>query len=283
MTRTRTLTAFAALGLAGALAGCSATVAEPTPAPTDVPLVAQTAELPSAGDAPPRTTVEDRAPSVDETLAYLQFVLDDLETMWTRIFVDSNLEAPVTEYVIVQEGETFTSNCSGADGEPLVFDWQYDNAIFCPLDGPPQGVTTSGAIVLPLGTMQRIFDGDAFGLSTGTAGDFGAAMVVAHEYGHAVVDELAVQRQSPYPGVPGRELIADCFAGVWAASAYTEGYLEDGDIDEGLAVLNVIGDAPGQVDHGTSRQRKAAFLLGYEGDDSAPAGDPNSCMVEYWR
>lgn len=283
VTRTPLAACVTALTATALLAGCSAPATVPTPVPTDIPVVEQTAELPDTTDAPPRATTEDRAPTVNETLDYLTFVLGDLETMWTRIFVDSGLAEPVTEYVIVLEGETHTSTCTWPNGEAIVMDWQYDNAIFCPLDGPPQGVTNSGAIILPLGTMQRIFDGDAFGISTGVAGDFGAAMVVAHEYGHAVVDELAIQYQTPYPGVPGRELIADCFAGVWAASAFTEGYLDDGDIDEGLAVLAVIGDAPGQVDHGTARQRKAAFLLGYQGDDAAQGGDPNTCMVEYWR
>ena len=58
------------------------------------------------------------------------------------------------------------------------------------------------------------------------------------------------------------ELQADCFAGVWANSAGKSGYLEDGDIDEGLAAAAAVGDdrlgarSPEQWTHGSSALRQ---------------------------
>ena len=38
------------------------------------------------------------------------------------------------------------------------------------------------------------------------------------------------------------ELQADCFAGVWAHTAYQRQILEDGDLEEGLTAAAAIGD-----------------------------------------
>jgi predicted metalloprotease len=72
------------------------------------------------------------------------------------------------------------------------------------------------------------------------------------------------------------ELQADCYAGVWASSAFKAGDLQDGDLDEAFAASEAVGDdrlqrrARGTIDpdsftHGTSAQRKRWFRTGYEG------------------
>ncbi|MGH9261780.1 MAG: neutral zinc metallopeptidase, partial [Acidimicrobiales bacterium] len=86
------------------------------------------------------------------------------------------------------------------------------------------------------------------------------------------------------------ELQADCYAGVWANSVYQRGQedpegdvgLERGDIEEGLAAAQAVGDDriqsqagmtvdPESWTHGSSEQRQRWFYRGFE------TGDPNQC------
>jgi predicted metalloprotease len=78
------------------------------------------------------------------------------------------------------------------------------------------------------------------------------------------------------------ELQADCFAGVWAHSAYQENLLEEGDLEEGLQAATSVGDDviqqrstgsinPETFTHGTAEQRRNWFLVGFQ------EGDPAAC------
>jgi predicted metalloprotease len=126
----------------------------------------------------------------------------------------------------------------------------------------------------------------------GAPGDFAQAYVIAHEFGHHVqtllgVDAQVRRTQQDHPSQRNElsvrlELQADCFAGVWAHSAFEEGRLEPGDLEEGLGAAAAVGDdrlqrqQSGYVDpegftHGTSKQRQQWFSTGYQ------SGTPNSC------
>lgn len=112
----------------------------------------------------------------------------------------------------------------------------------------------------------------------GADGDFAYAYVIAHEVGHHVQYLLGTlqqahqqmsrvnEKQSNQLSVR-LELQADFYAGIWA---YYDNKmfnsLEDGDIEEGLAVASKIGDdylqkkargyaVPDSFNHGTSAQR----------------------------
>ena len=111
-----------------------------------------------------------------------------------------------------------------------------------------------------------------------SAGDFAAAFVLAHEFGHAMQQRLP--RQEPL-GVL-RELQADCFAGAWARNVQDQGLLEAGDLDEATIAVFQARDVPGTPftdpqAHGTGFERTRAFTDGYdEGAGScypAPAED----------
>jgi predicted metalloprotease len=125
-------------------------------------------------------------------------------------------------------------------------------------------------------------------------GDFALAYVVAHEVGHHVqhvtgVSDNVRREQQQNPGNANDlsirlELQADCFAGVWAASAWTGAVvLEAGDIEEGLLAASRVGDdwiqknlGSGRVNpdswtHGSSAQRQRWFTEGYE------SADPSAC------
>ena len=111
-----------------------------------------------------------------------------------------------------------------------------------------------------------------------SSGDFAAAFVLAHEFGHAMQARLPRQEEL---GVL-RELQADCFAGAWAAWVSQRGYLEAGDLDEATLAVFTARDVPGTdfTDpraHGSGFERTRAFADGYESGPKrcapAPAED----------
>ena len=112
----------------------------------------------------------------------------------------------------------------------------------------------------------------------GADGDFAYAYVIAHEVGHHVQYLLGTLNQAhqQMSRVSEKEsnkisvrleLQADFYAGVWACNDNKMfGSIEDGDIEEGLAVASKIGDdylqkqaygysVPDSFNHGTSAQR----------------------------
>jgi len=125
----------------------------------------------------------------------------------------------------------------------------------------------------------------------GAPGDFAQAYVIAHEAGHHVQNLLGIAEevrrgQQEDPANANRysvalELQADCLAGVWARSVYQAGDLEAGDLEEGLAAAEAVGDDRVQTSagaavnpetwtHGSSEQRATWFRRGFDtGDASA--------------
>lgn len=124
----------------------------------------------------------------------------------------------------------------------------------------------------------------------GAPGDFALAYVLAHEVGHHVQNLLGINDQvmSQRGRLSERdwnrlmvrmELQADFLAGVWAHNArQITGYLEEGDIEEGLNAASAVGDdrimkqtqgyvVPDAFTHGTSEQRVRWFRKGLETGD----------------
>lgn len=176
----------------------------------------------------------------------------------------------------------------GCSGGVLVAH-DHPNAYYCPIDSVTDaaGVVYEGVVILPVTTFQRMWTGDILGSQSRTIGDFGAAIVTAHEIGHHVQDEILLQLNAQGAAVAeptgkDKELIADCFAGVWMASAYYSGLLIDTDYDEGVTALEAIGHG-GSETHGTADERRDALLVGYNGLAGVTApGDPMACIYAYW-
>ena len=108
------------------------------------------------------------------------------------------------------------------------------------------------------------------------AGDFAAAFVLAHEYGHAMQARLGEREELTVLS----ELQADCFAGAWARAVQEQGFLEEGDLDEATLAVFSARDLPGTAftdprAHGTGFERTRAFTDGYDhgAKRCAPAPD----------
>jgi uncharacterized protein len=96
-------------------------------------------------------------------------------------------------------------------------------------------------------------------------GDFAAAFVLAHEFGHAMQVRLLQQEEL---GVL-RELQADCFAGAWARWVSRQQLLQAGDLDEATLAVFIARDVPGTpwtdpAAHGSGFERTRAFGDGFE-------------------
>lgn len=204
----------------------------------------------------------------DELVQFVSVVLAETETTWNKQFAAMNMAYP--EPTLVFFTGAVTSACGRAQSAMGPF--------YCPAD-------------------QKIYiDLDFFydlAKRHNAAGDFAQAYVIAHEVGHHVQHVLGVLEQSQAAKSRGSkieankisvktELMADCFAGLWAKDVDQKGLLEQGDIREALNAATQIGDdrlqqqahghvVPDSFTHGSGEQRYAWFERGYK------TGDINAC------
>ena len=95
-------------------------------------------------------------------------------------------------------------------------------------------------------------------------GDFGSAVVVAHEIGHHVQNLLGFNANITF-----HELQADCLAGGWMKDADARGLLEVSDSQEAAGSLFTKGDRVASPwfrpdAHGSPQQRVDAFRSGFQ-------------------
>ena len=210
--------------------------------------------------------IDASSPDPDADLkAFMKFVIGDVQDAWVGIFSGAGRQYERTTLVLFNGG--VNTGCGAASSATGPF--------YCPNDR---------RVYLDLAFFRELRD------RFGAPGDFAQAYVIAHEVGHHVQNLLGIlpqvneeQQRNPRDANAlsvRLELQADCFAGVWAHTAYQRQILEDGDLEEGLTAAAAIGDdrlqsqAGQQVNresftHGSSEQRTRWFLTGFENGDVA--------------
>ena len=124
-----------------------------------------------------------------------------------------------------------------------ITDRQLHNAFYCSIDGN---------IYMDYHFMQQIIQTPAYN-------DGAVATIEAHEWGHHIQNLRGWDFPNTLEGVVTKELMADCFAGIYMRSAYLNHFAKLSDIYEGARILYWFGGG----DHGTPKQRRTAFILGF--------------------
>lgn len=196
---------------------------------------------------------------------FVSVVLADTEDVWGSVFSEGGRQYREPSLILFTDQVQSACGYAGAATGPF----------YCPADEK---------VYLDLSFF------DEMQVKLGAPGDFALAYVIAHEVGHHVQNQLGIMEQvmSRRGRVSEREfnqlqvrleLQADFLAGVWAHYAkQAAGYLEEGDIEEGLNAASAVGDdriqrrtqgyiVPDAFTHGTSEQRVRWFKKGLETGD----------------
>ena len=198
--------------------------------------------------------------TVDPQAAFVGFVLDDVQSTWSKLFAEAGVPYARAKLVL------FTDATPTACG----YGTSATGPFYCPADQ---------RVYLDLGFFRELAQ------RMGARGDFAQAYVIAHEIGHHVQNLLGTTERMKVPralreGPAGAsvrlELQADCLAGVWARGTQERDLLEAGDLEEAMTAASAVGDdrmqrratgtvSPDAFTHGTSAQRSRWFRRGLEG------------------
>ncbi|AVT75145.1 zinc metallopeptidase [Rhodopseudomonas palustris] len=205
----------------------------------------------------------------DEMGSMISGVLGEIDDRWTEIF-KANGQTYVGPKIVLFRGRTNGGRCGMAQAAMGPF--------YCP---PDKQIFIDTSFFKQVETRFR-------GCS-GSACQFTAAYIIAHEAGHHVQNLLGilpkVTRAQEAAGSRAEanalqvrvELQADCLSGVWVNREKKKrpNFIEDGDIDAALTTAAAIGDdtlqrragrevVPDSFTHGSAEQRKRWFMTGYQ-------------------
>jgi predicted metalloprotease len=183
--------------------------------------------------------------------------VDSIQGYWTAFF-----QAQGGRFVPVKSVFPYDDPADGnCGGEPFA----QNNAFFCP----------SGNFIA--------YDQTFVAREYQDIGDAFVYYLFGHEYAHAEQAALGISHRLTIQ----HELQADCMAGAYLGDSVRAGSLaiEDGDIDELLTSLALVGDQPGipwfaEGAHGTGRQRTQAFGEGYQGTE-AGGSSLDTCLQSF--
>ena len=202
-------------------------------------------------------------PEEEPMVVFVGKVLDDAQAQWAKILPQLGTDYHDAKLVLFRDA--VQSACGYAETASGPF--------YCPGDEK---------VFIDLGFYQELKD------RFGAPGDAAQAYVLAHEIGHHVQKLLGTeakvrQMQQQRPDLQNdlsvrMELQADCYAGVWAATAQQRGIMEAGDFEEALGAAASVGDdrlqrmstghvSPESFTHGSSAQRQQWFQRGFQNSD----------------
>lgn len=204
------------------------------------------------------------APSYETDFeSFVRFVYKSLDEFWRNAFTHAGQPYASPDFNIF-------AGVSSMRCRPGTISATKGGAAYCPTD------TT---IYLPVEVFSRTNQGLPL------LGDFAAAYVIAHEFGHHVQQLAKIQawrdneeKKAACGGVSTSracsdlsvkfELQADCLAGVWTNSIYYQGRLQAGDVEEAQRRTVQTGDDSIGVPlerwaHGAAADRTKWFMAGY--------------------
>ena len=229
-------------------------VAPVTTGPANVPTTA----LPVSG--PPIEQVVDVGDAKPARFydGYLSAALNDIQTWWSQqypvLFGDAFAPLAGGIYAAYPERTTPIPGCG------------------FPGDSTYQDVVDAGAFYCPDGDFMAYDDGED-GIVFQLAQEFGpsiVAVVMAHEYGHAIQERLGTL--SDNIATVYTEQQADCYSGAWARRAWNGEVpglpFTDADVELGLIALVEVRDPVGTDvlepgGHGSAFDRIGAFQEGF--------------------
>jgi uncharacterized protein len=195
---------------------------------------------------------------------FAQKVIGSTNQVWAQEFKEEN-QTYKTPKLVLFRGST-ESACGGADSRVGPHYCSGDQTIYLDETFFEELTTKFGA----------------------KGGQVAEAYVMAHEVGHHIQNITGVFKQLDVSNNQASvlaELQADCYAGVWAGIVQAEGILKPGEIEQAIDAASAVGDdriqkkATGRVNpetwtHGSSVQRKEAFIKGFN------AKDNNVCNIQ---
>lgn len=214
--------------------------------------------------APPPADVEVIGSDGSDINLVAANAIEDLESFWAdeypAVYGDPYEPVGGGFFAIDSGTDPRSLPCAVTDVEQVL-----NNAFYCP---PDDAVAWDQEFLMPDLAEQY--------------GDFTVAVVLAHEWGHAI--QARAQLEEPTVIL---ELQADCFAGAWVAHVDegedTRFTLNTEELDLALAGILSLRDAPGSLAedpnaHGSGFDRVGAFQEGFEDGASRCAeytvGDP---------
>jgi uncharacterized protein len=223
----------------------------------------------TSSSAPAPSTARSTGGAEDRMTSLVRHVLGETEAVWKEVLPAQKGVRYVDAKLVLYDGST-DSGCGGAQAAMGPF--------YCPVDK---------TVYLDMSffrDMQTKYGG---------GGDFAYAYVISHEIGHHVQDLLGILNkvEDAKQGVSRTqanalsvriELMADCFAGVFANHANKDWKLTEDDLQKALATARAIGDdrlqtaargysVPDSFTHGSSAMRQQWLTTGLK------SGQVDSC------
>ncbi len=177
----------------------------------------------------------------------------ETDDFWEEVFGRAGLSDSVSaamEFVAAGDGVK-------CDGQPFPADDDNVGPAYCP---EKDHILVGDAFVAALGSSRML---RADGSFVAPADEVGLYFLLAHEWGHNIIAELAQDRDLTVTGVPEVELenLADCFAGM--AIAGVPHVFSEKDPDKVLGPAESM-DEPYGGRHGTAEQRRKAIATGLD-------------------